>query len=143
MDMDYIGVDAAADDCLKAGRYALEIQGLDSNKVFDNEKHTKAIMVTVNVLDGPEQDDGSSPIGAVKTFFLYYPTPAHKDGGKACAFRINAFLDACDFADERAAHQAIDDADFISKRFYATVKVEDSAEYGKREGFDRFAAVQG
>lgn len=135
-------MDVDLKDTLDKGKYGFEIESVDSTYVSKN-KGTPGLKVTCHVFDGPDQENGTSAIGASKTFIFWLPSAEQSDGGISCAKRVNALIDACGFRDLRLAGQEIPDADFVGKRFVATSTPKSDAEYGDKDELSYIVAYQG
>jgi hypothetical protein len=123
--------DFEPDKPLDAVWYGLHI---DDAKV---QKDGYSVMVKTTVIDGPEQKDGSDPIGRVVTDFVRFGGyETHKDGGKFAKTIASSLLDAAEL--DRAE---FDPDDLIGKEVngLASVGVDQRTNL-PRVGFILFAS---
>lgn len=81
---------------LASGDLAEGYHSLEIVKAEVTEKGTGA-MCDCLVTDGPDKDDGSSSAGEKVGFFLLFPRPDMKDGGRFAARNLKKFMDATNF----------------------------------------------
>jgi len=125
---------------LPKGTYAFEIDKADP-EYKSKEKGTRALELTVHVVEGPPFDDGTSTVGLERHMRLWFPNKSQKDGGNACGRRFVEIGEAAGVPgitfDKDTQKLEIEETDeFVGKRFvcdiaYQDYKGEDQEDYKK------------
>jgi len=101
------------------------------------QKDGYSVMLKVVLIDGPEQKDGSDPVGRkMNDFVRFGGFESHKDGGKFAKTIATSLLDAAGLDRE-----AFDPDELIGKEVNGLVNVGTDQRTGlPREGFILFAS---
>lgn len=104
---------------LDKGTYVVQIVKLAEEQTASG---SSVLVVTLQVVEGPTQTNGTSPVG--RTLFHRLPIPSfhHKDQGQMAGARLRAFCEAFGIPWDP---QGFDDADAIGRTAKAYVGVRE------------------